>query len=184
VRDEMANMVWGIELRVPLASGRTLRGAEAAYQTLALYRRLLGAGTEAPVEPAASIRYQVMNTVPENWIPFVPVHVPGSNRQIQLQRAAMPRILEGDPDPPAKVRPRTILLREGLDRTPAEPYFVHEEEVPRTGVRVAQAYQRTRWRDGRVVVWLGADKSTGRGEGSSGLAFDRLVQSPSPPPGA
>jgi hypothetical protein len=182
VRDEMANMVWGIELRVPLASGRVLRGAEAAAQTLALYRRLLGEVSETPVEPAASIRYRVMNTVPENWIPFVPVHVPGSNREIQLQRAAMPRILEGDPDPPAKVRPRTSLLREGLDRTPAEPYFVHEEEVPRAGVRVAQAYQRTRWRDGRVVLWFGAHKSTGRGEGSSGLAFDRLVESPSPPP--
>lgn len=183
VRDEMANMVWGIELRVPLASGRALRGAEAAYQTLALYRRLLGAGTEEPVEPAAPMRYRVMNTVPENWIPFVPVHVPGSSREIQLQRAAMPRILEGDPDPPAKVRPRTTLLREGLDGTPSQPYFVHEEEVPRAGARVAQAYQRTRWRDGRVVVWLGAHKATGRGEGSSGLAFDRLVESPSAPPG-
>jgi hypothetical protein len=179
VRDEMANMVWGIELRVPLASGRALRGAEAAYQALALHRRLLGDGTEEPVEPAAPVRYRVMNTVPENWIPFVPVHVPGSSREIQLQRAAMPRILEGDPDPPAKVRPRTTLLREGLDRTPAEPYLVHEEEVPRAGVRVAQAYQRTRWRDGRVVVWLGAHKTTGRGEGSSGLAFDQLVESPS-----
>jgi hypothetical protein len=178
VRDEMANMVWGIELLVALASGRALRGAEAAYQTLALYRRLLGAGTATPVEPAAPVSYQVMNTVPENWIPFVPVRVAGSSREIQLQRAAMPRILEGDPDPPAKVRPRTTLLREGLDRTPAEPYFVHEEEVPRAGVRVAQAFQRTRWRDGRVVVWLGAHKSTGRGEGSSGLAFDRLVESP------
>jgi len=178
VRDEMANMVWGIELLVPLASGRALRGAEAAYQTLALYERLLGAGTATPVTPAAPVRYQVMNSVPENWIPFVPVHVPGSNREIQLQRAAMPRIIEGDPNPPVKVRPRTSLLREGLDRTPAEPYFVHEEEVPRAGVRVAQAFQRARWRDGRVVVWLGAHKSTGRGEGSSGLAFDRLVDSP------
>ena len=132
----------------------------------------------APVPPAAPVRYQVMNTVPEHWIPFVPVHVPGQRREIQLQRAAMPRILEGDPDPPAKVRPRTSLLRVGLDRTPAEPYFVHEEEVPRAGVRVAQAYQRTRWRDGRVVVWLAAHASTGRGEGSSGLEFDRLIDSP------
>ena len=180
VRDEMANMVWGIELLVMLATGRALRGAEAAYQTLALYRRLLGAGTTPLAEPAAPVRYQVMNSVPENWIPFVPVHVDGSSREIQLQRGAMPRILEGDPNPPAKVRPRTTLLREGLDRTPAEPYYVHEEEVPRAGVRVAQAFQRTRWRDGRVVVWLGVHKSTGRGEGSSGLAFDRLVESPSP----
>lgn len=38
--------------------------------------------------------------------------------------------------------------------------------------------QRTRWPDGRVIVWLGARKQTGRGEGSSGLAFDRLVIAP------
>lgn len=62
-----------------------------------------------------------MNTVPENWIPFVPVHLEGDNREIQLQRAAMPRILEGGPKPPKKVRPRTVLLREGLDKQPAQP---------------------------------------------------------------
>jgi hypothetical protein len=48
--------------------------------------------------------------------------------------------------------------------------------VPRAGVRVMQAYQRTRWTDGRVFVWLGARKGVGRGEGSSGLTFDRLVE--------
>jgi hypothetical protein len=130
------------------------------------------------VPPAAAVRYQAMNGVPENWIPFAPVHVPGSNREIQLQRAAMPRIIDGDPNPPERVRPLTSLLRVGLDATPPEPYFVHEEEVPRAGARVSHAYQRTRWRDGRVVVWLAAHKTTGRGEGSSGLAFDRLVESP------
>jgi len=129
-------------------------------------------------EPTAPIRYQIMSTVPESWIPFIPVHVEGSNREIQLQRAAMPRVLEGGPKPPAKVEPRTVLLREGLDRTPAEPYYVHEEEVTRAGTRVFQAYQRTRWTDGRVVVWLGVRRQTGRGEGSSGLRFDELVDQP------
>jgi hypothetical protein len=88
----------------------------------------------------------------------------------------MPRMLEGDrtgrPDP---VEPRTTLLRHGLDETSPRLYFVHEEEVPRAGIRVTQSFQRTRWLDGRVYVWLGARKQTGRGEGSSGLAFDRLV---------
>ena len=163
---------------VPLADGRGTRGVEAARETRAHYERLLAAPATPAVPPAAPIRYQVMTSVPENWIPFVPVHVPGDIREIQLQRAAMPRILEGDPSPPERVRPRTTLLREGLDATPPEPYFVHEEEVPRAGVRVKQGYQRTRWRDGRVVVWLGARKQTGRGEGSSGLAFDRLVDLP------
>ena len=56
------------------------------------------------------IRYEVMSSVPENWIPFIPVHVADSNREIQLQRAAVPRILDGDPNPPVKVQPRTVLL--------------------------------------------------------------------------
>jgi hypothetical protein len=116
-----------------------------------------------------------MNSVPENWIPFIPVHVSGDNRETQLQRAALPRIFNGDPNPPDKVRPRTALLRGGLDETPKRAYYLHEEEVPRAGVLVSQAYQRARWRDGRVVVWPGARKQTGRGEGSSGLRFDGLI---------
>lgn len=43
-----------------------------------------------------------------------------------------------------------------------------------------QSFQRTRWRDGRVWVWLGVRKKTGRGEMSSGLAFDRIVTKPQP----
>jgi hypothetical protein len=40
---------------------------------------------------------------------------------------------------------------------------------------VSIGFQRTRWRDGRVSVWLAARRETGRGEDSSGLAFDQIV---------
>jgi hypothetical protein len=178
VRDEAANMVWGIEQTVPLASGDSKPGLEAAKQTLAFYQGLVAqAGGSGPPPPAsgASLRYQVMTTVPENWIPFVPVHVDGNNRAIQLQRSALPRIIEGDPSPPVKVQPRTMLLRQGLDSVPPQPYLVHEEEVPRAGTQATQAYQRTRWTDGQVYTWLRVCRQTGRGEGSSGLAFDQAV---------
>ncbi len=178
IRDEVANMVWGIEVTVPLRSGDTAPGIEAARQLRAFYEAQLGAAPAPVLPPSAAIRYQIMSTVPENWIPFVPVHVDGDNREIQLQRAAMPRILEGDPNPPVKVQPRTVLLREGLDHAPAETYFVHEEEVPRAGTRALQAYERTRWTDGSVTVWLRVRRQTGRGEGSSGLAFDEIVPQP------
>jgi hypothetical protein len=179
IRDEVANMVWGVETSVPLASGDIAPGLEAARQLRAFLEGRLAAGPAPPPPGAAApIRYEVMKTVPENWIPFIPVHVDGSNREIQLQRAAMPRILQGDPNPPAKVQPRTVLLREGLDRTPAEPYFLHEEEVPRAGARVLQAFERTRWTDGRVYVWLRVRRQTGRGEGASGLRFDNLEDVP------
>lgn len=207
VRDEMANMVWGVERQIPLPSGAPKPGHEAArelrafmlapvkqkIESLRQRQATLLAIPEAertpaevaelaavtaelasllPPDPAAPIRYRVMNEVPENWIPFIPVHVPGSVREVQLQRAALPRILEGLPPPatPEKVRPRTSLLRHGLPGT----YFLHEEEVPRAGAIVDLAYQRTRWLGGKVFCWYGARKQTGRGEGWSGLAFDQL----------
>jgi hypothetical protein len=176
VRDEVANMVWGIEKSITLPDGKIKPGREAAAETVSFFKRLLSEEeAEDEIEYKAGIRYLAMTGVPENWIPFIPVHVPGDNRRIQLQRAAMPRILEGDPEKPVKVRPRTMLLREGLDRKPGEAYFLNEEEVPRAGVRVTQSFQRARWRDGRVFVWLGVRKQTGRGGGSSGLAFDRIL---------
>jgi len=178
IRDEVANMVWGIEKTVPSPTGEGKPGREAAQEM----RVFLGAPSEPPLAAEdAKIRYQLMSTVPENWVPFIPVHREGDNRRIQLQRAAMLRILEDDPDRPRKVRPRTALLRQGLDEVDPKAYFVHEEEVPRAGVQVTQSFQRTRWRDGRAWVWLGARKQTGRGEGSSGLAFDRIVDVPPEP---
>jgi hypothetical protein len=159
---------------VPLASGISRPGAEVAKQTFNYLQGLIpGGGTPPPL--TAPVRYQAMNSVPENWIPLIPVHVPNDNREIQLQRAAMPRILEGDTNPPQKVQPLTTLLRQGLDLSPAQTYFLREEEVPRAGARVSQYFERTRWTQGQVFTWQRVQKQSGRGEASSGLAFDRLV---------
>ena len=180
-RDEMANMVWGVEKFIPLPSGEAKDGRQSAYEMRAFFeqdlaRRLGAPPTPPPAAEGAKIRYKVMSSVPENWIPLIPGHVPNDNREVQLQRGAMLRVLEGELPgvDPERVRPRTSLLRPGLDETPPLPYFVHEEEVSRAGVRVTEGFQRTRWRDGRAWVWLGVRKQTGRGGGSSGLAFDRI----------
>jgi len=178
VRDEVANMVWGIENMVPLPDGASKRGREAAIELRQQIVRIVKEEAETlpppvPIEFKAPVRYEIMNTVPENWIPFIPVHLDNDNRQIQLQRASLLRIIEGDASP-AKIKPRTALLRFGLDDQQVKRYFLHEEEVPRTGVIVSQSFQRTRWYGGRVFTWIGVRKSTGRGEGSSGLAFDQL----------
>jgi len=174
VRDEVANMAWGIEKTVPLASGISRPGSEAAKQTFN-YLQALVSGGGTPPDLTAAVRYQAMNSVPENWIPFIPVHVPNDNRAVQLQRAAMPRILIGDKTSAQKVQPLTSLLRQGLGLTSAQTYFLHEEEVPRAGARVTEYYSRARWTQGQVYTWLRVRKQTGRGEASSGLAFDRLV---------
>jgi hypothetical protein len=178
LRDEIANMVWGVETCVPLATGRGQAGAETGYELRSKLQRLVLAAhpsSGSDVEFNAGARYQIANTVPEHWVPFIPVHRDGEMRQIQLQRASLPRILENDPDVPKKIEPRTSLMREGLDATPPQQFFVHEEEVGRAGVAVRLSFQRTRWYDGRVLTWLGIRKQTGRGGGSSGLAFDQVV---------
>jgi len=161
--------------------GWSKSGFEAAAEYHGLLQKLITDKFGEPVitDPAkdgdeeAKIRYEIMNAIPENWIPFIPAHVKDNNREVQLQRAAMPRILDGNPDQPDKIRPRTALLQVGLKDK--DPYFIHEEEVPRAGIRVEQSFQRTRWNNGKVFVWFGVRKTTGRGEGSSGLGFDRIV---------
>jgi hypothetical protein len=180
VRDEVANIAWAIEDTICLPNGETKPGLEAGRETRAFFQKQLEQSTnrnasspEIAQEP--SLRYTIMNSVPENWIPFIPVHVPNSSRAMQLQRAALPRILTGDTKKPQRVRPRTSMLSAGLDLRPRAPFYIFEEEVPRAGVCVTMRYNRARWRDGTVCVWLGMRKEIGRGERSSGLAFDQIV---------
>ena len=175
IRDEMANMVWGIETVVPLAHGKGKSGSETATETRQFFDKRAVPLGPLP-ENDAKIRYEVMNAVPENWIPFIPVKIPNDIREIQLQRASMPRAIIGQLDAIQKVKPLTALLREGLEGQPVQPYFIHEEEVPRAGVVVSQSFQRTRWLNGRILTWLGVRKQTGRGEGNSNLRFDSLRQ--------
>ena len=175
-RDEMANMVWGIETVIPTPSGWSRGGGIAAGEFHEHLQALIDAAgvPPPPIEWRADFRYDIMTTVPENWIAFVPEHIVNDTRQIQLRRAAMPRFLVNDPAATfERVRPRTTLMSEGLDKR--QPYRIHEEEVSRAGTHVLQAFQRTRWTDGRVFTWLGVRKQAGRGEGHSGLAFDRVV---------
>jgi hypothetical protein len=62
VRDEVADMVWGIEKTIQLATGGTKPGLEAARQTSAFLQNQLtasigGGPPPPPIAPAAPIRY-------------------------------------------------------------------------------------------------------------------------------
>jgi hypothetical protein len=182
IRDEMSNMVWGVETIAPMPFGEGNKGSEKALQIRQYHEKFVQQNAIPQAVPyAAKVSYLAMTNVPEHWIPFVPVHKQNSNREIQLQRASMLRIIEQDPNTAVKIKPQTSVLREGLENKNPDgtanplPFFIHEEEVPRSGVTVSQSFQRTRWTNGEVFVWLGMKKETGRGEGSSGLAFDQLV---------
>ena len=151
LRDEMANLVWGVESTVASAAGRPVdRLSEAAR-----------AATAAP-PPAGSAElvYRLQSVVPEHWIPFVPVeHAPGV---MHLRRSLQQRSGPGGPE--AVLPQGQVLAPDGLE--------IPEEEVPRAGVRITREWQSSRWVDGSTHVWLGRVRRTGRGPGSSGLVYD------------
>lgn len=153
MRDEISNLVWGIEVTVEGAtsSGRRLK------------RNLPSLADFQPVGDTAEVRYVLGNTVPENWTPFVTAFksapTTGGTREVRLQRARMPGARGPIGSVLSEVQPT---------------YFIEEEEVPRAGVLVSRRFQRTRWRNGTTVLWVGRKKRTGRGEGNANLAFDEL----------
>jgi len=164
LRDEMANMAWGVERVVPSQLGVGINGSAVAV------REASGASSPPPLSPTtAPVRYILGTDVPFNWIPFIPVHVPGSNRSVQLQRARMPEVL-------GVTRQRHTRI---LDVT--KPYYINEEEIPRAGKLVTRGYQRARWLNGATLTWIGRRVTSGRGEGSSGLAFDQVTHVPRSP---
>lgn len=173
IRDEMSNHVWAVETRLPDHTGSAMDGHSYANR----FRNLLDQYEERPPlaapEENTMFRYILGNTVPENWIPFIPVHVSGGNRAIRLKRASMPRLFRNEY---SRVRPRTALVRTGINAGDQQisPYFINEEEVPRSGVYVKGFHQRTRWYNGVIASWYGYRKHTGRGEGSGGLVYDKV----------
>jgi len=170
VRDETADMVWAIEQRVPDGLDASRDAAEASRRM----RQQIDPTADAPPSPSAGpLRYTLQTEVAENWIPFIPVHLDGQQRAIQLQRGTLRRTI-GEED--TLIRPVTSILREGIDDDDNRlaAYYVHEEEVPRAGVQVQGLLRRARRYDGTPVVWHARRVTTGRGEARSGLAFDRI----------
>jgi hypothetical protein len=161
-RDEMANMVWGVERRVQGASGDGYDRADEASRAAA-QQQVDG----PPVD--AQLVYRLATTVPEHWIPFVPVAAAGSAPErpvVELQRRAVLRV-ERDGER-RRIEPRGVLIGGGRDLRLAEG------EVPREGAVVERSFQFARWFDGRSLLWLGRRKGAAGGEGASGLRFDGL----------
>jgi hypothetical protein len=78
---------------------------------------------------------------------------------------AKPSTSKNFPDPPLS----KIL-------TESKPtYFIEEEQVPRAGVIIKRNFQRTRWLNGKTLLWIGRRKQAGRGEGWANIMFDQIV---------
>jgi hypothetical protein len=172
LRDEMANLAWGIENLIPDGLGEGRGGLEAATALRQWLEQLLGV-PDNPSSPANALfadrQYVLGTSVPENWIPFVPVRF-DKNGQMRLRRAALPRTLAERP--PVRIRPRTQLLREGLESPQAQPFDLNEEEITMPGILVRQCWRQARWFDGKIFTWLAREKMYARPARGSGLRFD------------
>lgn len=153
LRDEMANLAWAVERVVPSAAGRPLDRYEAYQQAL---ERL---DPPSPAGAEGSLRYRLGTTVPDYWIPLMPVQ---RDDGLRLRRARLPDAATAT----GKAGPLGSIL------VPARDLLLHDEEVPREGARVTRSCQYHRWVDGTSQLWIGRRKRPGRGEGSSGLRFD------------
>jgi hypothetical protein len=167
VRDEAANLVWGVERLVEGPTGRSV-------DRLQQWRTSTPPGS--PPEPVSPVghrggdattdtwRYRIEAAAPPYWIPFLPLRT-GNGAQIRLRRARMQdwQLLD-----PAIVGARSELLQ------PDRPMSIDEEEVARGGITVERRWQAARWTDGSMQVWLQRSKQPGSGERSSGLRWDSL----------
>ena len=156
LRDEMANVAWAVERVVESAAGRPLDRHEAYQETLAAQPPPPTAGSEG--DPLV---YRLGTTVPDYWIPLLPVK---DGTTLRLKRGALPAFGEGGIQ--GAQRPKGRLLE------PNRELLLFDEEVPREGARVTRTYQYARWIDGSTHLWIGRRKGPDRGEGSSGLQFD------------
>ena len=103
--------------------------------------------------------------MPAHWVPLLPVRPSATSNEVRLAPGAV-LDLSGAP---RVVTPRAAALHAGASRL-----LIREAEVPREGIVVRRVYQAARSQDGRLLVWAGYRAAVGRGEASSGLAFDAL----------
>lgn len=158
IRDETANMAWGIERTVAGLSGLPVDQAETAYRSVAT--------PDPPVQDTMP-KYRLASSVPDNWIPLVAVlgEDDRRGRAIRLRRGG---ILSTETQEVSTSRGR--ILESGAE------FVINEEAIPRSGIQITRTYQHTRGMDGESYLWIGRQKRTGRGEGSSGLKFDYVEE--------
>jgi hypothetical protein len=155
LRDEMANMVWAVENTVPSAAGKGISGDEMALKQ----EDETTPTDEEESVPRPLVRYVLGTTTPENWIPFIPVHMENSDAEIRFQRAKLPGITKA----------KGILLNEK-----AAPYYVAEHVIKREGLLALRHFEFTRSVFGASHLWIGRRTETGKGEGWSNLKFDQV----------
>jgi hypothetical protein len=163
LRDEMANLAWGVERIVEGPSGRAVDRRQVYLE---------GQNPGAPTPSSAgkdALIWRLATEVPDYWIPLIPVQIDASSGAIAFRRGATLR--------PDGSRNTQSAQSRVLRPDPQDKLDIYEEEIPREGARVTRAFQYARWLNGAPLLWIGRRKQPGRGEGSSGLKFDSAKKS-------
>jgi hypothetical protein len=105
-------------------------------------------------------------TVPDNWIPLVPVTA--GDGSLMLRRGKMARAIQGA----AAGADQTVAARGQIPEPSHSPYLVDDRAVPAAGAQVSRYVCRTRWLNGRTFFWVARRLRPGKGPGWSGLQFD------------
>lgn len=184
LRDEMANMVWGVETTLNNKCGGTMDGKTLSDSILSVVdeTNLAEAGSKEPITKNEEAEYSLLiqNRVPMNWIPFLPEQMIGNCREIAFRRATMPIFYnDGDECVYKKVRPSTSLLAAKKEKRDGKecviPLYINEEELASCGVKVVKTAQRTRWFLGKSFNWIGNREIISEYQANSGLMFDELI---------
>jgi hypothetical protein len=149
-RDELANLVWAVERTTASPAGTPIDRYRYSQPTGRVDVDVTDLGD-------ADLVYRLNTPIPTNWHPYLPVAT-ASGDDITLRRL------------PARVPDGQIAT---------ESAEVEDEEVSRGGLVAERTWQFGRWTSGPPLLWLGRRVRGGRGEGSSGLAWDR-AEPPTP----
>ncbi|MFM9985587.1 MAG: hypothetical protein ACKVOK_10175 [Flavobacteriales bacterium] len=182
IRDEMDNRVWAIESLLADAVSGSRNGMELSDELQQFIDKLVpvSVGSESPYP----LRYHLIDSISENYIPFIPVKtdpnigtIPG--RSIALQRAWLPR-RQSPEATESRIRPRSQVLRHKLTDldTPIvgnSRYVLKEELIPRSGLTLTDRYCYARDYKGKIHLWISRDIRTGTTANSGDLGYDRVI---------
>lgn len=158
-RDDMAAMAWAVERSLVGPLDTSISGYES---------QLTPPAPGTPLAAGADVNYLVGTTVPKNWIPLLPYA--DTNQALMLRRGGMF-------DPTSSATPPLVPAR-GVVLTPGQMFVTKDQALTRSGVQVNRYVRRTRWIDGSIYCWMARRVRPGKGQGSSGLAFDVLATAP------
>lgn len=159
-RDEIANLMWGVEERVEDTNGSRWEMKD----------RIQKEKVNVPQVPGDRARYNLQNEVATPWTPFLPVPVSDSSSQMIFQEA---RMSADDPNSGNKRGVGRILNPDGASTD--LPYQIQEIEVPRSGTRITRIPCAARGEQGELATWVARRRGPGRGGVQSGLAFDFVI---------